>query len=143
MLERLRCVVDTNVLISAVLVVGGKPYRAVEAVLEHGTMLASAETLAELESRLMRPKFDRYVSRAGRRAFLDFVASQAALVAPAERITACRDPDDDKFLELAVSASADCIVSGDRDLLALDPFRGIPILTPAAFLATLEARTPG
>ena len=51
-----------------------------------------------------------------------------------EHIAACRDPKDDKFLELAVSGRADLIVSGDQDMLALNPFRGIPIVTPAAFV---------
>jgi predicted nucleic acid-binding protein len=51
-----------------------------------------------------------------------------------ERIVACRDPTDDKFLELAVSGNADLILSGDKDLLTLHPFRGIPIVTPAAFV---------
>ena len=50
-----------------------------------------------------------------------------------EAVSGCRDPDDDKFLELAVNGRADVIVSGDEDLLALDTFRGIPIITPAAF----------
>jgi predicted nucleic acid-binding protein len=45
-----------------------------------------------------------------------------------------RSPTDDKFLELAVNGQADIIVSGDADLLQLDPFRGIPIVTPAAFV---------
>ena len=52
----------------------------------------------------------------------------------AERIAACRDPTDDKFLELAVNGYADLIVSGDRDLFALNPFGNIPIITPAAFV---------
>lgn len=60
----------------------------------------------------------------------------AELVTIAERVTACRDPKDDKFLELAVNGRADAIVSGDADLLALDAFRGIPIITPAAFVHT-------
>jgi uncharacterized protein len=55
-------------------------------------------------------------------------------VAIAERIVACRDPTDDKFLELAVNGHADPIVSGDGDLLALNLFRDIPIVTPAAFV---------
>jgi uncharacterized protein len=59
---------------------------------------------------------------------------RAELVAITERIVACRDPTDDKFLELAVNGRADMIVTGDADLLALDPFRGIPIVTPAAFV---------
>jgi uncharacterized protein len=58
----------------------------------------------------------------------------AELVTITERIAACRDPRDDKFLELAVSGHADLIVSGDRDLLALNPFREIPIVTPATFV---------
>jgi predicted nucleic acid-binding protein len=57
----------------------------------------------------------------------------AELVTISERIAACRDPTDDKFLELAVSGHADLIVSGDADLLALNPFRGIPVLKPALY----------
>ena len=52
-------------------------------------------------------------------------------------VTACRDPDDDKFLAAAVLGEADCIVTGDRDLLALDPFEGVAIATPRDFLSTL------
>jgi uncharacterized protein len=58
----------------------------------------------------------------------------AELIAVTERIAACRDPTDDKFLELVVSGHGDVIVSGDADLLALSPFRDIPIVTPAAFV---------
>jgi uncharacterized protein len=60
--------------------------------------------------------------------------TSAELVAITEPIVACRDPTDDKFLELAGSGQADLIAGGEGDLLALNPFRGIPILTPAAFL---------
>jgi predicted nucleic acid-binding protein len=49
-------------------------------------------------------------------------------------IDACRDPKDNKFLELAVEAGAACIITGDKDLLVLNPFRNIPIFTPAEFL---------
>jgi predicted nucleic acid-binding protein len=49
-------------------------------------------------------------------------------------VQACRDPDDDKFLEVAMSGGADWIVTGDADLLALHPFEGIAIVTPADFL---------
>ena len=50
------------------------------------------------------------------------------------RIASCRDPTDDKFPELAVNGRADLIVSGDADLLVLNPLRGIEILAPAGFL---------
>jgi putative PIN family toxin of toxin-antitoxin system len=59
--------------------------------------------------------------------------SSAELVTILESVTGCRDPNDDKFLELAVNGRADVIISGDNDLLMLDIFRGIPIITPAAF----------
>jgi putative PIN family toxin of toxin-antitoxin system len=65
---------------------------------------------------------------------LSNLLARAELVAIVERIAACRDPTDDKFLELAVNGRANLIVSGDGDLLALDPFRNIPIITPAAFI---------
>lgn len=58
----------------------------------------------------------------------------AELVGITERIAVCRDPTDDKFLELAINGAADVIVSGDADLLVLHPFRGIPILSPAGFI---------
>jgi predicted nucleic acid-binding protein len=53
-------------------------------------------------------------------------------------VRACRDPKDDKFLELAVSGAACCVVTGDQDLLALHPFRSVSILTPAQFLEALS-----
>ena len=55
------------------------------------------------------------------------------------RVFACRDPKDDKFLEVAISGQADVIVSGDEDLLTMNPFSGIPIITPRAFLHMLDA----
>jgi putative PIN family toxin of toxin-antitoxin system len=60
--------------------------------------------------------------------------ARAELVTIAERVTVCRDPKDDKFLELAINGRADAIISGDADLLTLDMFRGIPIITPSAFV---------
>jgi predicted nucleic acid-binding protein len=58
----------------------------------------------------------------------------AELVTIKEQIVACRDPTDDKFLELAVSGGADLIVPGDADLLVLNPFRTIPIVSPGTFV---------
>ena len=77
--------------------------------------------------------FDSLI-HADARVWLRKVLIAAELVTITERIAACRDPTDDKFLELAVNGRADLIVSGDGDLLALNPFRQIPIVTPAAFV---------
>ena len=61
----------------------------------------------------------------------------AELVPIVYRVQACRDPADDKFLELAINGEVDLIVTGDHDLLALDPFQGIPLIKPAAYLASV------
>lgn len=80
------------------------------------------------------PKFDRYVRRERRDALLERVASLVEIIDVLQSIRASRDPKDDKFLEAAVNGRADVIVTGDKDLLDLDPFRGIAIVTPAAYL---------
>ena len=66
--------------------------------------------------------------------FLAVLLREATLIQVDVHIGACRDPKDDKFLELAVTGQADCIVSGDQDLLVLHPFRGVPIVTPRGFV---------
>lgn len=90
--------------------------------------------LSELENVIVRPKFDRYISLSKRLAFLGKLTKAAIHVPVTHIITACRDLKDDKFLELALSASAPLIISGDSDLLILHPFQGIAILSPAAYL---------
>lgn len=97
----------------------------------------SASTLEELADVLERDKFDRYLTGSERDGFLEGFVERAILVEPTEEIRVCRDTRDDKFLELAVSGSADCIITGDSDLLSLHPFRGIPIVTAAQFLALI------
>jgi putative PIN family toxin of toxin-antitoxin system len=94
----------------------------------------SSATLEELADVLSHSGFDRYVSVDDRQEFIRLFARVAEVVPITLRIRACRDPDDGKFLELAVNGSADTIVTGDQDLLALDPFRGIPVVTPARYL---------
>ena len=95
----------------------------------------SASTLEELADVLERAKFDRYLTGSEREEFLEALVERAIFVEPTEEIRVCRDARDDKFLELAVTGSADCIITGDSDLLTLNPFRGIPIVTAAQFLA--------
>ena len=134
-----RFVIDTSVLISAALQKLGKPRQTVVQAVLHGTLLASSSTVEELESRLRRSKFDPYVSLEEREEFLDWIHGLLIFIPITETITACRDPKDDKFLELAVSGQADLIISSDHDLLVLHPFRGISILKPAAFLDTVTS----
>lgn len=128
-------VVDTNTLVSAILVEGSTPDRALRRAREIGVLLVSPDTIDEAVEVLSREKFDPYVPWALRQEFLEAFADQSVVVEPTVSITACRDPDDNKFLEVAVEGDATAIISGDADLLALDPFRGVAIVEPAAFLA--------
>lgn len=135
-----RLVVDTNVLISATLRPHGQPRRVLERARSiNGALLFCDETFDELRSRLGRSKFDAYVSRGARAVFLAQLTMVAEWVSIAGGKLGCRDPDDDKLLETALAGGADCLVTGDRDLLEMDPFRGIPALTPAVFLVASGA----
>lgn len=111
------------------------PSRAVRHAIRADLLLASTVTLSELARTLERPKFDRYVSLAARREFVAFIHMASRIVEIDRSIRACRDPADDKFLDVAINGGADLIVTGDSDLLVLHPFEGVEIITPAAYLA--------
>ena len=131
-----RVVLDTNVLISAALTRTGPPRRVVDLIrADNGILLFSDETFDELRHRILGSKFDRYVGRESRAAFTALLAAVAEWVPIAGARLGCRDPTDDKILETALMGRADHLVTGDGDLLAMSPFHGIPIVTPARFLA--------
>jgi putative PIN family toxin of toxin-antitoxin system len=134
-MARERVVLDTNVFLSGLFSSTSTPARAVERAVREDRILASTETLRELAEQLLSPRFDRYVSRERRMALLDRLAPNLELVEIIQQVRASRDPKDDPFLEVAVNGSADLVVTGDRDLLALHPFRGIDIVQPAVYLA--------
>ena len=129
----IRVVFDNNVLVSAALLYG-PPRRALDKVLDNGAVLISAAVLLELAEVLNRPKFDRYVTQDERMTFLVNFLKVAEMVEIHEEIQACRDPKDNKLLELAINGGANFLVTGDKDLLVLNPFRGVAILTPSGFL---------
>jgi uncharacterized protein len=129
-----RVVFDTNVVVSALMLLGSPPRRAFDAALQHGQLLVSEAMLEELDDVLRRPKLAEYVSEEQRLEFLAAYIRDAEDVLVTTRLRECRDPKDDKLLELAIAGKATHIVSGDQDLLTLSPFRGIVILTPADFL---------
>ena len=135
-----RLVIDTGIAVSALILSRSVPRQAFNAARSWGQLLISPATFNELEDVLCRPKLERFITEQERVEFLDAYVLLAKAVAITESITACRDPNDDKFLELAVSGQAECIISGDADLLVLSPFRlsdadsAIDIVTPRAFL---------
>ena len=131
-------VLGTNLLISRLLVPSGTAAKAVDHALERGILLVSEATLQELVTVLARSKFDPYVSREDRQQFIRRLGGVARVVPIPAPIRACRDPKDDKFLEVAVHGEARAIITGDADLLDLDPFHGIRIVRPADFLRLHE-----
>jgi uncharacterized protein len=134
MSARQRYVFDTNTLVSALLFERSKPGQAFQHALRHGEILVSASTLEELVEVLQRPKFGRYVTTSEVEAFVEALVQRATFIEPSQRIRACRDGKDDKFLELAATGGAECIISGDNDLLSLSPYRGITVVNAAEFL---------
>lgn len=134
MTNKLRFVLDTNLVISAALIELSLARSAFDLALAKGEILLSAPVQVELSEVFLRSKFDRYVSPLRRLEFLANLIAIATAVQVTESLRICRDPKDDKFLDLAVSGQADCIISGDKDLLVLHPFQAISILSPSDFI---------
>jgi len=130
----MRCVVDTNVFVSAVIFPDSAPRQALNKVLDHDVLLLSEPTYIELRDVLARSKFDGYVRRDERALFLAQLGAVAEFVTIIQLVRQCRDPKDDKFLEVALNGRADVIITGDNDLLALHPWRGVAIVSPADYL---------
>lgn len=129
-----RVVLDSNVWISAVLSRGGVPAQVVRRVLARGLPVFSPATFAELETRLWRPKFDRYLSMELRRRILHDASAAAFWVEiPSALVKRAwsRDADDDHFVRAALAGEAAWLVSGDRDLLDIEPPAGLRIASPA------------
>jgi len=135
MIRHDRIVIDTNVYISHILNVRSIPSLAVLRAQRSSEILLSKAIATEIAEVVSRPKFEKYISIAVREAALSRILAVATLFEPSITIRACRHPKDNKFLELAVDGRADLILTGDLDLLALHPFRGIAIITPMQYLA--------
>ena len=129
-----RVVLDTSMLIGAILKPRSIPAQALNLATEHAEILVSEETLAELARVIQRPQLDRYRSPVERETFYRTYAEVALMIAVTEPVVACRDPNDDKFLSVAVAGGASLIVSSDMDLLSMQQFGVIPILSARAFV---------
>jgi uncharacterized protein len=135
----LKLVVDTNVLISAALSNQGAPAQLMRQVLGQHLLVFSQPTFDELQTRLYRPKFDRYITLEQRQRLLHDFNACAHWVDLAAHPVYCRDPDDDKFIATALQAEAQWLVSGDRDLLEAPPLPSLLILSPTQALAQIES----
>lgn len=129
-----RVVVDTNVFVSRLILPQSLPAQALRRAELKARLLISEATLYELAEVLSRTKFDRYVSLQDRKSFIQRLGQIAELVPIIQVVKECRDPNDDKFLEVALNGRADVIITGDADLLAIDPWRDVKILTPLEYV---------
>ena len=131
---RPRIVVDTNALVSRLLLPSSVSAQAVRKAVDSSILLVSEAAMNELADVLARPKFDRYISLEDRQQFLRLLGRLAEFVPIVYPVRACRDPKDDKFLEVALNGEAQVILTGDADLVALNPCQGISIVQPTEYL---------
>lgn len=129
-----RYVCDTNLLVSSLLRSDTAPAKALDRIIDHGTLLFSSSTFDELQKILQRSKFDRYLTKDKRLDFLHSLKAIVEWVDIQEHITVCRDPKDNQFLDVAVNGKADLLITGDQDLLVLEKIHEILIITPRYFL---------
>ena len=136
----LKLVIDTNVLISAALSAQGTPAKLLRWVLESHTLVFSQATFDELQSRIYRPKFDRYITLEQRQRLLHDFNASAHWIDLAPYPAYCRDPDDDKFIECALYAQVPYVVSEDKHLLNLVQYKQVRFLSAAEFLKAVDIK---
>lgn len=124
---------DTNIWISYSLFPSSSLSSVVDQALSMTPYAMSDETFSELVEVFLRSKFDRFVSLESRQSTLESIAYAAKWFTPNESVGACRDPSDNKFLDLAMSCRADYLITGDEDLLILNQFGKTRILTLSEF----------
>ena len=130
----MRVVVDTNILVSFAIRPSHDFERLFDYLAAHSITLVSEETIAELFAVLSRESFRPYIRRESAIDYVEWYAGISESVTVTEQVVTCRDPNDDKFLSLAVAGKSDCIISGDSDLLEMVAYRGIPIYRASEFL---------
>jgi putative PIN family toxin of toxin-antitoxin system len=114
------------------------PALALEKALLQFEVCVSGKTLVELETVLLRPKFDRYAKPELRQDFIAGLRRHTTMISVDLSVTDCPDPKDNKFLALAEVAMAELIIASDPHLTNMHPWRGIPIMPPAAFLVGIR-----
>ncbi len=137
MRSSIRVVIDTNIWISFLI---GKTLTGLsEAVLNDKIkILFSEELLDELVEVLQRPKFKKYFSQNNVAELISLLHAKIEQVDITERFSDCRDPKDNFLLDLCVSGNADYLITGDEDLLVMNPFQGVEIVNYRLFQEILQ-----
>lgn len=134
-----RIVIDNNAFISFLFWQNSVPARAVDLAIERYEVISSEQTIDELRNTIQKEKFSRYGSVEERLSRYEDIRALVKIIPVTECVTDCRHPPDNKFLELAASGGADIILTGDKDLLVLHPWRGVAILSPQQFLTISQS----
>jgi len=128
-------VFDASTIVGAALKRDSTPMRALLAARERGTIALSNAVYDEIREVLSRPKFAAALSQDRQQEILELLSAAAIWAESDIRIVDCPDPDDNKYLELAVSSGASIIISSDRHLLNMSPWRSVMIVRPAEYMA--------
>lgn len=128
-------------IVSAALSPNGTARRALSVARSHYVLALSPAVFDEIAAVMARPKFSAALPEQRQSQMLELLAAASAWAEPSVRVTDCRDGKDNRYLELALAVAADVIVSGDQDLLVLDPWRNTRIVTPGVFLSLAEPAT--
>jgi putative PIN family toxin of toxin-antitoxin system len=130
----MRVVIDTNILVSFAIRPNPDFAKIFDYVSAHGVSLVSEDTIEELFNVPCRDKFRRYIPLNQSIDYVEWYAGISGQIIVTEHVIACPDPKDDKFLSIAVSGKADCIMAGDHHLLDMIRFNGIPVYRPREFI---------
>ena len=134
--------IDSNTVISAALNPDGVPRQALAIARARGVIALSEPVYREIVEVLARPKFTRVLTEDRRHETLELLAAAALWIEPKEPVNDCRDAKDNRYLELALAAHATVIISGDEDLLVLNPWRDVRVMRSARFLEEFGADQP-
>lgn len=135
---KIRCVFDASCLISSVLSPNNPNSKALFYAIANGDVITSEECFQEFAEVIFRKKFDKYFTQEERRIILLEIEEKVSFIDVKSSFSRCRDPKDDKYLQLAFDGKADFLITGDQDLLVLNPFHETRILSPSEFLLLLE-----
>ena len=133
-MSKSKFIFDTNTFVSALLLEKSTSAIALDKAFKTGEVIVSDATFLEFTQVLFRKKFDKYLTDERRLQAISKLERDTVSCEVKITIDACRDPKDNKYLELAADCNAACIITGDKDLLILHPFRNIPILTASDFI---------
>lgn len=128
----MRIVIDTNVVASAVFF-GGRPAELLRMVIRHEHLAVATDEIVDEYQATISYLLDKY---GGKKLQLSIVPifSAMEIIQATSKVEICRDPDDNKFISCAIDGHCYYVVSGDKDLLSLEQFGNIKIVTVAEFL---------